>query len=97
MTAPKLKLFLNNKPVIKLALPKHAASGVDVPNEKCPHCAVPLRVGGAKKRIGGHDFYTAEAGCLNCGTFVGELRLYVSTLFGLEEDERVLSGRVKVY
>lgn len=92
----KLTITMNDE-VIKLSVPEPSASGVDVPGTLCPHCKVPLRVGGAKKRIGGHDYYQAEAGCLNCEAYVGELRLYVSTLFGLEEDERVLRGRARVY
>lgn len=63
----------------------------------CPACGVPLRVLGNGRRIGGHDFYTSNAFCAACRAQVGEVRAYVSTVFGLEEDERVLHGRCRVY
>ena len=96
MSKPKLTLRLEAK-TIKLKLPHQGATSVEVPGEVCPHCKADLVVAGAKRRIGGHDFYSAEAGCVACDTYVGELRLKVSTIFGLEEDERVLSGRCRVY
>ena len=68
---------------------------------ECPHCkAKPLRVSGSGRTIGGHDYYKADGFCANaeCAKYVGEIRAYVSTIFGLEEDERVLiHGRARVY
>ena len=65
----------------------------------CPGCsAAPLRVQGRDRTIGGHDYYRADGFCADCGARVGEIRAYVSTIFGLDEDERVLvHGRPRVY
>ena len=55
-------------------------------------------VRGRGTHIGGHDYYSARGCCTRCGADRGELRSYVSTIFGLEEDQRVLShGRCRVY
>ena len=43
------------------------------------------------------DTYRSDAVCTRCRASLGVLRVKVSTLFGLEEDERVLSGRCRVY
>lgn len=45
----------------------------------------------------GHDRYTGDAECCRCRQKVGPMEVVVSTLFGLEEDERVLQGRCRVY
>ena len=68
----------------------------------CPHCRAPspIRVAGAKMRIdpdARHDTYLSDGGHLDCGTYLGPLRLRVSTIFGVEEDRAVLLGRVRVY
>jgi hypothetical protein len=72
------------------------AAHADMP---CPHCKQPLRILGEGRDIGGFDYYKAKGHCAlaKCGKYVGEVRAYVSTIFGLEEDERVLNGRWKVY
>ncbi len=44
-----------------------------------------------------HDRYTGTAECVRCRTAVGPMEVVVSTLFGLEEDRRVLQGRCRVY
>jgi hypothetical protein len=55
-------------------------------------------VAGRDKRIEGHDVYAANGGCADCKIITGVVRAKVfSTLFGLEEDERVLNGRCRVY
>lgn len=73
-------------PALKLVA-SEAFATADVP---CPHCkATPLRVQGTGKRIASHDTYAAEAVAMCCDRHVGEIRAQVSTLFGLEEDERV--------
>ena len=63
----------------------------------CPSCkASPWKLqGGHPER--GHDTYTSAAGCTSCKAIVGQLVVTVSTLFGIEEDERVLNGRCRVY
>jgi len=59
----------------------------------CRACkATPLFVRGRGKRIGGRDYYEATACCERCGEQVGTIRAFVQTIFGLEEDERVIHG-----
>ena len=92
---------------ISLHLP---ASRVDVKHEPnarhveapvaCPVCAAPapLRVIGGPRRIADRDHYEADAYCQACGIQIGKLRVEMETLFGLEEDESVLThGRARVY
>jgi hypothetical protein len=69
---------------------------IDV-NGCCPACkAKELRVIGEKARQEiGHDTVTAPALC--CGAKIGTVHVTLSTIFGLEEDERVLHGRPRVY
>lgn len=85
---------------------RHAArlphEGADVAHVgmPCPLCRkpAPLVVQGADNHIGGHDFYKAVATAQCCLRVVGELRVYVDTIFGLEEDEAMLKhGRARVY
>lgn len=45
----------------------------------------------------GHDRYSGTAECCRCRQGVGPMEVVVSILFGLEEDERVLQGRCRVY
>ena len=64
----------------------------------CPHCGVePFKAKGRGVSSKDHDSYYAEADCVDCGKFVGTIRAKMDTLFGIEEDERVLSGRYRVY
>ncbi len=65
----------------------------------CPKCkATPFMIAGGGQRIEGHDTYAADGACLSCRKPIGVIRAKVSTLFGLEEDERVLyHGRARVY
>ena len=95
----KLYLLRDGHPRRTLELPQRRTAGdVPVPDEKCPHCAEPLKVGGANKRIAEDDrAYESDAGCISCGRYVGTLRLETGTLFGVREDEAVLRGRVRVY
>lgn len=63
----------------------------------CPHCkATPFRARGNGMQRG-HDTYTADATCVDCGKFVGRLVVTMNTLFGLDEDEAMLNGRPRVY
>lgn len=67
--------------------------------EPCPACGA-WHVHGPAPSIGGHDYYTARALCArpSCRLDRGELRGYVSTIYGLDEDRRVLDhGRCRVY
>lgn len=45
----------------------------------------------------GYDTITGRAECARCRSKVGVLTVKVVTLFGLEEDRRVLHGRPRVY
>lgn len=80
-----------------LAEPGHHGSAPTEPALPCPHCKTALlRVVGNGRRIGGRDYYTANGSCVACGGAVGEIRAYMNTLFGLEEDEAV-AQRARVY
>lgn len=65
----------------------------------CPACdASPFEVAGIGSRI--HDRYTyaAEGFCLACKELVGTMYARMATLFGIDEDELVLThGRARVY
>lgn len=68
----------------------------------CPACGEKtgtsgLVVGGSGKHIESHDTYAAEAHAMCCKKKIGTIRVKVSTIFGLEEDERMLNGRARVY
>lgn len=64
----------------------------------CPHCkASPLLARGTGIRSHDHDTYYADAVALCCGKPIGRMSTTVSTIFGIEEDERVLNGRARVY
>lgn len=69
----------------------------------CPHCKPTDRNDGFKvagiKGTMAHDYdtYRARGGCLVCGAYVGELRMKVDTIFGIEEDERVFNMGIRVY
>lgn len=93
----KITLKLPNGSVRQVPTPADGATSVHVPG-KCPSCgASEFRVSGGEQSIDGHDTYAAPARCLDCHARVGQLRVKVNTLFGLEEDERVLNGRARVY
>jgi len=69
-----------------------------VPTGECPQCkAKPWAVSGGTPVVQGHDTQTAPAWTRCCGKPAGSLVVTVSTLFGIEEDERVLHGRCRVY
>jgi len=75
----------------------HPHADYVLPSGACPACkATPWKIQGGEVTRG-HDTYTAPARCVACGERVGALQVQVSTLFGLEEDERVLYGRCRVY
>jgi hypothetical protein len=71
-------------------------------NIACPACgaAAPLKVAGSGRFVdpdARHDTWAAEGYAQCCRANVGLIRMQVSTLFGIEEDEAVLRGRVRVY
>lgn len=66
---------------------------------RCPSCErQPLKVIGDvhRQNVGTHAV-TAPALALCCGQEIGTVRAEMATIFGLEEDERVLHGRCRVY
>lgn len=52
---------------------------------------------GKVRSVESHDTYRSDAMCHRCGAEAGVMRVKVSTLFGVEEDERVLNGPWKVF
>ncbi len=66
---------------------------------KCPSCGEDLAVQGDGMKVSPSDrYYFARGYCAACRAYVGEIRAYPSTLFGIEEDEAVLlHGRARVY
>jgi hypothetical protein len=81
----------------KVTIPYEGCNFVIVPNQNCQHCGEELKVQGKGNHIASHDTYAANAHCVNCKKVIGELQVKVDTIFGLEEDERVLCSRYKVY
>lgn len=79
-------------------LPYDAADHV-VAEGACPACkAAPFAVRGRGVNQKTFDEYRATAECCGCGATLGTLVAEVSTIFGIEEDERVLlHGRCRVY
>ncbi len=81
--------------------PHENADRVIVESGTCAKCKLsPLVVRGLGMTIdpnASHDTYRADAVCCGCNEPVGVLRVKVSTIFGIEEDERVLNGRCRVY
>ena len=64
----------------------------------CPGCNVEAFViVGGNRRIENRDTYKADGRCKQCGDAVGHIYAKVDTFFGIEEDERVLHGRARVY
>ena len=65
----------------------------------CSHCREPLKARGKGRRIAASNrAYEADAICVACGGEVGLMVVEISTIFGLEEDERVLlASRCRVY
>ena len=65
----------------------------------CPACkaAAPIQVRGRGITSRDHDTYYADAEHQGCGALLGRMHTKVDTIFGVEEDERVLNGRARVY
>lgn len=80
------------------ALPYDGADHVVVeracPNGECRDTPMKVR---ARESLTNHDIIVGVAFCLCCKRAVGTLEVKVSTIFGVEEDRRVLNGRVRVY
>jgi hypothetical protein len=64
----------------------------------CPGCeAEPFHVRGGGLRPHDDRTWIANGYCADCGDPVGYIYATADTLFGIEEDERVLRGRPRVY
>lgn len=98
MSKQKVHFHPNEGPRRKAVAPHEGAAYVVVEGA-CPHCkAEPFNAAGVQGTLTrGHDTYTADAGCVGCKVVTGKLIITVNTLFGIEEDERVLNGRCRVY
>lgn len=80
-------------------LPYPTAPAAAIDGLACPFCkaAAPLAVL-AKRSVQGHDTVRGEGYTACCDADIGgEIVVTFSTIFGLEEDERVLNGRPRVY
>jgi hypothetical protein len=86
-------------------LPYDGATDVRV-SIACPHgCerkvvlghALPLKVRGTGIEHTSHDTYFAGAIALCCKRRIGTIETRMATIFGIEEDSRVLAGPWKVY
>jgi hypothetical protein len=93
----KVKLYYNGQQFDVATTDGAPTARVDI---ACPHCGAPppLRVQGTGRRIEGHDVYSADVFAACCSKPIGVVRAQMDTLFGLDEDERVLHhGRCRVY
>jgi hypothetical protein len=80
-------------------LPYHNAPHAVVDGLACPFCkaAAPMGVL-AKSSVRGHDTVRGQGYAACCGAHIGgEIVVTIPTIFGLEEDDRVLNGRCRVY
>ncbi|HEX6051790.1 MAG TPA: hypothetical protein VFZ21_21125 [Gemmatimonadaceae bacterium] len=75
------------------------AGPVGIAAGSCPGCCTkPFEVrGGGPQRLPDDRTIRSGGRCVACGEAVGYLFAQPDTLFGLEEDERVLHGRPRVY
>ncbi|MFN3200022.1 MAG: hypothetical protein ACE366_16620 [Bradymonadia bacterium] len=67
--------------------------------ERCPCCGseTPRIQGQGPKTITDRDAQDPNAVCFECGEHVGTLHVVFDTIFGLEEDRALISGRCRVY
>lgn len=91
----KITITFPDGNVRRARLPWTSASHV-ICQRRCP-CGSNAYVGNGPS-IESRDTYRADAKCDQCGAPAGVMRTKVDTLFGIEEDERVLlHGRCRVY
>jgi hypothetical protein len=95
VAAVKITLTDREGHVMEARLPYPGATYVEI-DYPCSGCGSKAIAGGAPS-IESHDTYRAQAACVGCKAACGVLRVQLSTLFGLEEDEAVLHGRPRVY
>ena len=94
----KIMFHPNKGPARKAKLPYTDADYCVVDGE-CPYCkAMPFHAAGVKgTMVKGHATLTSDAGCIGCKVVTGKLVVKVNTLFGIEEDERVMRSGVRIY
>ncbi len=105
--ARKIFLLVDDKRYECTEPPAARGLFVEVTGQQCPHagehapdpgCTYAFWIRGYNRRFSADDqAYEADAACASCGKHVGILRVEVSTLFGVREDEAVLHGRCRVY
>jgi hypothetical protein len=92
----KITIVLDNGSRHKARLPHEHASHVEIallcPNG-CSHRFTPLKISGTGIKHHNHDTYFADAIALCCKRKIGTIEAKVSTIFGIEEDEIINSGR----
>ncbi len=84
------------------AAPSYAgAPHLEVDGASCARCgSTPLRVAGFKgaaSTVTTADATYTACGCVACNAHVGTIKREASSIFGEEEDARVLSGGWRVY
>ena len=85
----------------------HVIIELDTPCPACKsknHCDLlsdpsfgEFKISGAHQFIESYDTYACDAIALCCRQRIGVMRVKVDTIFGIEEDERVLNGPWKTY
>ena len=90
-------VYSTDEPTEQLATkPYDDASFVRIPC--CPSCkAEPADIHAKKSKWIDEETLEGEAFCIHCKKSIGILQVTMQTLFGLEEDNRVLNGRCRVY
>jgi len=93
-----MKIWIElNEQKIEATRPFEGSDFVEAKTD-CPHCkaSAPIKVQGGES-FHDHDTYTCAAFCVGCKGSLGKMKVQVDTIFGIEEDNRVLNGRWRVY
>ena len=92
----KITITLKDGRKVKAKLPYEHASDA-VTDVQCPNGGHFLAAHGIGTPQVEYDTMTSPARCCGCGERIGTITVKVNTLFGIEEDERMLNGRFRVY
>ena len=87
--------LVTNERTVLARLPYNGCPWVEV-DYPCSGCGA-FRIAGSKPHVEEDSKITATAVCLGCRAPCGTLVVSTETLFGLEEDDRMLNGRPRVY
>jgi hypothetical protein len=92
----KVKIKIGDE-TIDLTPPGNGVTAIEIPGRPCPLCREATLIVSGRGHIvhEGARFAVAVSRC--CRERVGDLKVEHETLFGHEEDERVLMGRCRVY